>query len=84
MRRCGAFKVFIVEPRRMPQYRLGDGNLLIRRERADDADRRVRQAGEAARELGARIRLDRRRQTPDQVVEQRDVIFAVTVGARDK
>ena len=68
----------------MAQHRLRHADVVVGGEIADDAGRRIRDAREPARQLGAGVLLDRRRKPLDHVVEQRDVVFGVVVGARDE
>ena len=74
----------VVQPRRVAQNRLGHADIMIGGEVAHHARRRVRDAAEPARELGARVLLDRRGEPLQQVVEQRDVIVGEIVRARDE
>ena len=70
-----------IDKLRLLQDRTGDRDVIVFRERADDAGRRVGDRRDTPRELGQRLGLDLLDQAADDVVEQRDVFV---VEARER
>src|SRR5262245_18231557 len=74
-------QVAVGEARRLPEDRLGNRDLVILRQPPNDPDRSIVDEGQLRAELLARTPLDPLDQQPQDVLEQEDLLFAVTVSA---
>ena len=80
----GRHQIAVVEPRRMAQHRLRHADVVVGGESADHAGRRVGTRASRLESLARAFFSIVAASRCDHVVEQRDVVFGVVVGARDE
>ena len=81
---CDVDQIGFGEPRRELQDRLGDRDVVVVGERAQNIDRRVGQRSKMPRKLGARLALDLFDEQREYVVEKIDMRIVVVAGAVEK